>query len=109
MSSSQDQLVSYCCQSIVIHVRVLRLMQTLKITAVGDGAAGKTSLFLTYINNAFPKEYIPGGFETYSACALVDGQPINLQLRDTPGTCNHRRCRIFTCMHVQHRPQATSK
>ena len=37
-----------------------------KCVLVGDGATGKTSLILSYSSNAFPTEYIPTAYDTYS-------------------------------------------
>ena len=38
----------------------------IKCVMIGDGATGKTSLILSYSSNAFPTEYIPTAYDTYS-------------------------------------------
>lgn len=58
---------------------------TIKCVFIGDGAVGKTSLIISYTTNGYPAEYVPTAIDTYHATVHVDGQPITLELCDTPG------------------------
>jgi len=57
----------------------------LKCVFIGDGAVGKTSLIISYTTNGYPSEYVPTAIDTYHATVHVDGQPLTLELCDTPG------------------------
>lgn len=61
-------------------------MQSVKCVIVGDSGVGKTYLIFTYINKIFPKEYIPGFYETYSTEVNVDSQTVTLNLWHTAGS-----------------------
>ena len=57
----------------------------LKCVFIGDGAVGKTSLIISYTTNGYPNEYVPTAIDTYHATVHIDGQPLTLELCDTPG------------------------
>jgi len=57
----------------------------IKCVFIGDGAVGKTSLIISYTTNGYPAEYVPTAIDTYHVVVHVDGQPLTLELCDTPG------------------------
>jgi len=62
-----------------------RSSNKIKCVFIGDGAVGKTSLIISYTTNGYPDEYVPTAIDTYHATVHVDGQPLTLELCDTPG------------------------
>ena len=60
---------------------------------MGDGAIGKTSLLISYVNRQFPEMYVPTVFDIYQTkLTKLDFYPkygdnldVNLTLNDTAG------------------------
>ena len=68
-------------------------IEEIKVVVIGDGTVGKTCLLQTYVENAYPKEYIMTVFENHSTDKVVEiGQgdekeviKVSLSLWDTAG------------------------
>ncbi|KAL0489522.1 Ras-related protein Rac [Acrasis kona] len=57
-----------------------------KIVAIGDGAVGKTCFLMVYVQNSFPKEYVPTVFENHETYVRSNsGEQVRLSLWDTAG------------------------
>ncbi|XP_061893010.1 rho-related GTP-binding protein RhoA-D-like [Entelurus aequoreus] len=66
-----------------------------KVVIVGDGACGKTCLYMVFIKDQFPEVYVPTVYENYVADIEVDGKPVELALWDTAGQGDYDRLRPF--------------
>lgn len=75
-------------------------LHSIKITTVGDGVVGKTSLLITYTQNKFPLEYHPTGFDNHDCCHTIDGINYNLMLWDTAGQEGFERLRALSYPNV---------
>ena len=58
-------------------------VRNITIMVVGDGAVGKTCLLMSYINNAFPDEYVPLVLDTCDVNVMFNGRSVNVTLLDT--------------------------
>jgi Ras-related C3 botulinum toxin substrate 1 len=64
-----------------------------KVVVVGDGAVGKTCLFITYATGKFPEEYVPTVFENYTLDTTYNKEPFLLHMWDTAGQEDYDRLR----------------
>lgn len=69
--------------------------ETKKIVVIGDGACGKTSLLMVYIDKKFPTEYIPTVFDSYIKETDINGAAITTLLMDTSGQEDYERLRAL--------------
>ncbi|ODM89139.1 Ras-like GTP-binding protein Rho1 [Orchesella cincta] len=64
-----------------------------KLVVVGDGGCGKTTLLSTFTRNLFPETYVPTEFDIYTTIVKVDGNQVELTIRDTSGQEDYDRLR----------------
>ncbi|KAK3994458.1 P-loop containing nucleoside triphosphate hydrolase protein [Cladorrhinum sp. PSN332] len=67
-----------------------------KLFIVGDGACGKSTLFIVFLTGKFPQEWAPSVFETYAADVEVDGKHAELALWDHTGLEDYDRLRALS-------------
>jgi len=65
----------------------------IKVTVVGDGTVGKTSLLIAHTTGVFPTEYEPTVFDNYTHDQTVDGTTYCLTLWDTAGQEEYEKLR----------------
>lgn len=76
-----------------------------KCVLVGDGAVGKTSLLISFVENRFPEDYVPTVFDNHEKVMELNGRQVSLSLWDTRGREGDDRLRplsypnttIFLC------------
>ncbi|OAF71832.1 hypothetical protein A3Q56_00375 [Intoshia linei] len=64
-----------------------------KLVVVGDGAVGKTSLLISFVNNEYSDVYIPTVFDTFVTTIKIDKEVLQLSLWDTAGQEEYDRLR----------------
>ena len=75
-------------------------MESLKCVTVGDCAVGKTCMLMSYSMDAFPEDYIPTVFESYTSMCIVDGLPLSLHLWDTASQKEYDSLRPLSYPHT---------
>uniref|UniRef100_A0A6U3BJV0 Uncharacterized protein n=1 Tax=Paramoeba aestuarina TaxID=180227 RepID=A0A6U3BJV0_9EUKA len=71
-------------------------MSEVKCVVVGDGAVGKTSMLISYVEGKFPTEYVPTVFENYEKEVTLEGKHINFTLWDTAGQEGYQKIRTLS-------------
>lgn len=69
------------------------MSENLKLVVVGDGAVGKTSLLMAYLNGTFSNAYTPTVFENFTATIKTRNTEHKLLLCDTAGQEEYSRLR----------------
>ena len=57
--------------------------RVIKCVVVGDGAVGKRSMLISYVEGKFPD--VPACFDTYTTGAVVNGCQVKMGLFETSG------------------------
>ncbi|KAF8190368.1 ras-like protein Cdc42c [Mycena galopus ATCC 62051] len=68
-------------------------MHCIKVVVVGDGAVGKTSLYISYTTKSFPTGYIPTVFDSYAVSFPIGTETWTMGLFDTAGQPDYDRLR----------------
>jgi len=64
-----------------------------KIVLIGDGAVGKTCLYISHVNKSFPEDYVPTVFDNYTEEFAANGVTYQVGLWDTGGGEDYSRLR----------------
>lgn len=74
--------------------------QMIKLVCVGDGAVGKTSVLIKFVDNEFSEEHIPTVFDNHAKFVNHNDKLINLSLWDTAGQEDYARLRPLSYPHT---------
>jgi len=72
----------------------------IKLVCVGDGAVGKTSVLIKFVDNEFSEEHIPTVFDNHAKFVQHGEKLINLSLWDTAGQEDYARLRPLSYPHT---------
>ncbi|KAK9874587.1 hypothetical protein WA026_005421 [Henosepilachna vigintioctopunctata] len=73
----------------------------IRITVVGDGGIGKTSMLIAYKDKTFDdSQYIPTVFDVYSMTVPINGEDYTVILSDTAGQEEFDKLRKFAYKNV---------
>lgn len=68
-------------------------MKKFKCVVIGQGCVGKTYMIITHINDVYPQFDVPTVFDNYTTNVTVNGEEIELELKDTGGAEDYDRIR----------------
>ena len=80
---------------------------------IGDSGVGKTSVIMTYVDGAYPREGVPGKFPSCSVLVTLDDEQVTLLPADTNGRKEYIQDRtlaykdsgvIILCYDIMNRP-----
>ncbi len=65
----------------------MSVQRSVKVVVVGDGAVGKTSMLMSFVEGRMPEEYVPTVFENHAVSQKIEqtGEVITMNLWDTAG------------------------
>lgn len=85
-----------------------------RLTLLGDGGVGKTCALLTFVNGAFPGEYIPAIWDHHLTTIAIDSADYSIRLNDTHGGDNlaiirdlsYSKTNVFLLCFACNRPES---